>query len=1125
MATRQGTVVRSIAIAPDGRIYVGGKGEFGFFTSTKLGRWEFVSLSDSLPQYHFSNVWKTHVIGNRVYFGSTEFLFSWSPSGFRVWRPHTTFSPPFLVHERLYIVQAKVGLMELRGDSLTRVPGGEYFSELVPRFILPYEKGALLIGSERDGLTLYDQGVIKPFTGAVQNYVKNHQLYHACVVRDSLYALATLRGGVVLMDSKGNLIETFSRRQGLLDDQVWNVFCDKQGGLWMALNRGVSRLNLSSPLRFFGESLGLHGNVQSITRHEGKFYVATSQGVYRWNESGANSGQFDPVQGIQTECWEMLSTPGGLLVATSRGIYRIERKATRKLLDEPVYVIRTDRQGGLWVGLRDGFATLHFHGAIARLERSPEISNEIRGGVEEADGSLWLGTNSAEIIRMNHSKHITRFATADGLPGGWSRVFEMEGTLRVATAAGIYRFDNLTQQFSPDERLSSLLPDPSAPVAYAAVDPQQNIWLFSPVLKHGVLNPLRPPHWESRVLNGLSEWSSWYIHPISSDQVWFANSNGLICFSRSLAEQRLEPFKTILRTIRIGRDSIAYGGATPEPILNQEIVHAQNTVSFTFSAPSFDREPGNEFRFKLEGFDETWSDWMAMTQKEYTNLFEGEYRFIVQARDLYEQLGEPAVFSFRILPPWYRTWWAYFVYSMFFVFLVFAANRFRFLNLERKAKELEAKVESRTLEINQKNKMLNVHNRLLKQLKDQQERINDIVKTINTELSMADLMRSILRQTRILQSVDKATVLVRQQDTGMYRYIASDGWAVDDVSSIEFTPDEAEQRYTQNAEQIFDDVFVVKSFKGRPAGDKLKHLEEPKAMLAMRIHVEDRIEGYLIFDSMTNEDAFETHDLELLLHLKEHIISAFVKARMLEELRALNEKKNEFLGIAAHDLRNPLSVITLGAKLMERELQKPVPDMKRVENDLTRIAQVVLRMNRLINDLLDVAAIESGRLQLNFRETNLNDILLPCVLSHEPVAEEKRISLEVDENPALPAIQIDSARIAEVCDNLVSNAIKYTEPGGWVRVATSATETHVEISVQDSGQGLNEDDLKQVFTSYKKLSARPTAGESSTGLGLAIVKKIVEGHGGTVRVESEKGRGSIFTFALPLRPANGPRII
>lgn len=402
--------------------------------------------------------------------------------------------------------------------------------------------------------------------------------------------------------------------------------------------------------------------------------------------------------------------------------------------------------------------------------------------------------------------------------------------------------------------------------------------------------------------------------------------------------------------------------------------------------------------------------------------------------------------------------------------------------------------------------------------KEHLEKVNAITTAINTELNVKALLQSVLEQTKCIQGVEKTTAILYDKDTGTFRLTASTDKEISKEVHIELTPEECYQRYVQGNKEVYEDIFVVTQIRGRCAEHKFVHLGLPAALLVMRIRIQDEVEGYLIFNNMHDPHAFDHQDIYLLALLKTHIHSALIKIRMLEELKELDEKKNEFLGMAAHDLRNPLQGMTAYLSMLTDDLRQNRLDRERAIDDMERVRASMEAMNRMIHELLDIAAIESGNIRLNPEPSDLQELLAGCVELHRRNAERKDIQLVVDQNTPVAQLVMDRMRITEVIDNLLSNAIKYTMPGGIVKIGFSISTDRVWMHIEDSGLGLDENDLKQVFHGFKKLSARPTAGESSTGLGLLIVKKIVEKHGGSVRVESQKGVGSTFSFSLPLMP-------
>ncbi|MCL5269446.1 MAG: GAF domain-containing sensor histidine kinase [bacterium] len=277
--------------------------------------------------------------------------------------------------------------------------------------------------------------------------------------------------------------------------------------------------------------------------------------------------------------------------------------------------------------------------------------------------------------------------------------------------------------------------------------------------------------------------------------------------------------------------------------------------------------------------------------------------------------------------------------------------------------------------------------------------------------------------------------------------------------------------------------------------------------------------GFMFFSSRQVGTYRDAH-VELFRQIAGQLALIVEKSRLYQELMELNQLKNKFMGIATHDLRSPLAVIQGYLRLFLSGILGPVPE-KQVEF-IHRMNRQCEHMLSLINELLDVSAIEMGQLDLKVEPVDLESYLRRTAESARLLAGSKSIDLTLDLAAPLPTVPMDPNRIGQVLDNLVSNAIKYSYPSTRITLGARADGSMAAISVADQGIGIPRDELDKLFTEFGRTSARPTGGEKSTGLGLAIARRLVEAHGGTIRVESEVGKGSIFSFTLPLLQRPGP---
>ncbi len=234
--------------------------------------------------------------------------------------------------------------------------------------------------------------------------------------------------------------------------------------------------------------------------------------------------------------------------------------------------------------------------------------------------------------------------------------------------------------------------------------------------------------------------------------------------------------------------------------------------------------------------------------------------------------------------------------------------------------------------------------------------------------------------------------------------------------------------------------------------------------------------------------------------------------RANQKLVELNDLKNKFLGMASHDLRNPLASIRGFSKYL-LEKGKQVKEETR-EEFLTTIKTVSGNMLELISNLLDISVIESGQLKLKPEIASMQKLVEEKIHLQQILADKKNISLHT-EFEDVSEFSFDASRMGQVVDNLLSNAVKYSPPEKDVYVRLNCKEDKVRFSVQDQGPGITHEERDKLFQHFQKLSAKPTGGESSSGLGLAIAQRIVEEHGGSIGVESQPGEGANFFFELP----------
>jgi two-component system, sensor histidine kinase and response regulator len=255
---------------------------------------------------------------------------------------------------------------------------------------------------------------------------------------------------------------------------------------------------------------------------------------------------------------------------------------------------------------------------------------------------------------------------------------------------------------------------------------------------------------------------------------------------------------------------------------------------------------------------------------------------------------------------------------------------------------------------------------------------------------------------------------------------------------------------------------------------------------------------------------------EALARIRTHlqIRGLLAEQRLLvEQLSKANAAKNKFLGMAAHDLRNPLaSIRALSEFLRDGVVGTLTPDQLDL---VTTIHSASQEMLLLVNELLDVTAIEAGELKLALEATDLAEIVAKAVYLANIKASKKQTKIAMAPLERPPLSRLDPNKIRQVVDNLLSNAVKFSPPGSTITVEVAAQPGALMVAVRDQGPGIPESEHDQLFKDFSRTSVQPTGGEKSTGLGLAICRKIVEAHHGTITAENLPERGCVFRVTLP----------
>lgn len=412
--------------------------------------------------------------------------------------------------------------------------------------------------------------------------------------------------------------------------------------------------------------------------------------------------------------------------------------------------------------------------------------------------------------------------------------------------------------------------------------------------------------------------------------------------------------------------------------------------------------------------------------------------------------------------------------------------------------------------------ILSLGNSFEKRCKEQRI-LSSITEKINDGLLLSDILTHVFDSFRGIIPYNRIGIALIDEDKGLVRACCTRSDAktikIKEGHSAPIEGSSLAKIIATGQPRIINDLQDYLKKHPDSVSTPLIVAEGMRSSLTCPLVANNKPVGFIFFSSM-KKNTYKGIHIDVFRKIARQLSVIFEKSRMYEELIQLNELKNKFLGIAAHDLRSPIGVIKNFIILFLNGYLGEIDDKQRdVLNTMDKNCD---RMLNLIHNLLDFSAIESGRLELKMEKLDLYKFFHTYQSMTKSLAEKKQIGLKLDIETDLPEITADSNRIMQVLDNLVTNAIKFSYPNTTVTISARKTGELVEISVADQGQGIPANEISKIFKEFSKTSVRPTGGEKSTGLGLAIVRRIIEAHKGTIEVDSVVGKGTTFTIKLPI---------
>lgn len=689
--------IRSLALDCKGRLYAGAQGDFGYVDYSKTYGLQFISLLDKVPEEFkdFADVWKVVIQGNKVVFHSWKALFVYENDEVNVIYTGNKIKGVFKAHNKL-IVQDDAGLFELTDNELMPLPGLELLNHMEIRFILPYQHHALLLGTHLNGLFVWDDHAVKPYSIKPRFDFQAAKITDGHVRKDGSYVIGTFNQGICLFNSKGEMIKHLSKQSGIQNNEIRHLFSDSNDNLWVANKKGIDYIKLASPFSAIvldaQEPLGVY----AVSLFQNKLFFATHNGVFEVASDQMNKISPDPMKftkliGLPDVNWNLDRVDDDLIVAHAKGFSVINHGKISSLFNQDggwkVFKL-PDYPGYLVGGTYNGLVLFKKVGSgyvfVKKIEGFDESSRVIE---TDSEGNIWVAHGYKGIYRLSLSDDLSKvkalsfYNREKGLPSDiYNSVFKIWGQVVFGTQQGFYKYDASHDSMIISTELNDLVGSQQGRKLQEALN--GDVWFVvgeeSGIIKKHADGSLSVEKNPFVMLNDLYIPGFENFFFLDQKYTLVGAKNGVVLYDPNNIKQ---PHKSqvLLRNVLclkdnqvIYRDRYEYLCDTL-PLDRYVFPFDKNSIQFSFSSGSYPNAKDVKYKYFLQGFDSDWSGWKSEQYKDYTNLHEGEYLFRVKAMNCYHSVSEEATFKFVVLPPLYRSRMAYFLYLviMILMFLFF----------------------------------------------------------------------------------------------------------------------------------------------------------------------------------------------------------------------------------------------------------------------------------------------------------------------------------------------------------------------------------------------------------------------------------------------------------------------
>ena len=756
------TIARSVQLKND-KIYVGAQGEFGYFQHNEQQQFIFKNLSVLLPDSlkYFDDVWNIVEVEEKLFFQTSTQVFIYENESIN----HITAKGIFTKIEKcgahILLHDTKNGLCIYQEGKLRQIwDTPEHF---VLTGMVSLGDSKVLIATLKNGFFEWNGNeVIKWHTSNDMHFLAN-RIYSLCSLKNNQIAVGTVLGGLALLDKGGRIESILNKENGLQNNNILCLYEDNNNGLWLGLDNGIDYINIDASSRRFYPDNSLEGTGYAALVFNNNLYCGTSNGLYfaDWKNyfDPFNDYQFKQVKGTSGQTWNLQEIDKQILLSHHDGAF---------LIDKSNQPIALENGAGAWtfISLNDTLLLMGGYNGLSLLKKQEEkwvlfkefqnLKESCRFLVKEKSGTIWVSHPYRGIYKISFDHNYTQLQSKlyngkNGLPSDlFNHVYEINGKAVFAGETGIYEYAPTADSFLIYQPLNRFFPEGQR-IKYLKQDAERNIWFvvedqvgritFNTIGVEQQITTKYYPGLSKQLVGGFE-----FINPISSDHVIFGAEKGFVFFDLNKNNPENDQFNVFLKSITQGGRLVYNSLKIDEGDETMSFPHHQNRFRFSFAAPYFKQQESIEFSSFLEGFDDDWSNWSTIKEREYTNLKPGEYIFRIKAQNGFGQISEAQPLKISIAPPWYANQTAYICYGIFGLALLISIISFQRKYYKKETEELISQIDQ---QIEQKEQILKKSEAALEAEKN--ERLRSEIQYKNKELASTTM--HLLQKGEILQKI------------------------------------------------------------------------------------------------------------------------------------------------------------------------------------------------------------------------------------------------------------------------------------------------------------------------------------------------------------------------------------